>query len=131
MMAKAIGFQGRGENRPLLFHDTGAYLESMNRLLESPIQTMVNGHPFPPSGKAVLRGEQVREHIMESIVAIGELRKAVEGTLDRIKEPVSVAQIHREVNMARFYTVGCILEALEAEGRSRRVERGDELLWTA
>jgi hypothetical protein len=103
----------------------------MNRLLESPIQTMVNGHPFPPSGKAVLRGEQIREHIMESIAAIGELRKAVEGTLNRIKEPMSVAQIHREVNMARFYTVGCILEALEVEGRSRRVERGDELLWTA
>jgi glyoxylase-like metal-dependent hydrolase (beta-lactamase superfamily II) len=122
--------QGRGENRPLLFHDAGAYLESMNRLLETPIRTMVNGHPFPPSGKAVLRGEQVREHIMESIVAIEELRKAVEGTLDRMKEPWSVAQIHREVNMARFYTVGCILEALEAEGRSRRVERGDELLWT-
>jgi hypothetical protein len=67
---------------------------------------------------------------MESIVAIEELRKAVEGTLDRMKEPWSVAQIHREVNMARFYTVGCILEALEAEGRSRRVEKGNELLWT-
>ncbi len=122
--------QGRGENRPLLFHDAGAYLESMNRLLETPIQTLVNGHPFPPSGKAVLRGEQIREHIMESKFAIEELRKAVEGTLDRIKEPASVVQIHREVNTARFYTIGCILEALEAEGRSRRVEREDELLWT-
>jgi glyoxylase-like metal-dependent hydrolase (beta-lactamase superfamily II) len=122
--------QGRGENRPLLFHDAVSYLESMNRLLESPIQTMVNGHPFPPSGKAVLKGEQVREHIMESIVAIEELKAMVEGALNRIKEPVSMMAIYREFNIARFYTIGCILEALEAEGKSRRVKRGNDLLWT-
>ena len=43
--------QGRGGRRPLIFHGSTAYRESMKKLLEEPFNVLVNGHPFPPFEK--------------------------------------------------------------------------------
>ncbi|GAF91289.1 unnamed protein product [marine sediment metagenome] len=50
--------QGRGEARPLIFHSVAAYTNSLRKLLGEPIEVLVNSHPFPPYGKAVLRGRK-------------------------------------------------------------------------
>ena len=42
----------------------------MKRLLGEPMETLVNGHPFPPSRKGGLRGEATKQHVEESIKAV-------------------------------------------------------------
>jgi glyoxylase-like metal-dependent hydrolase (beta-lactamase superfamily II) len=107
--------QGRGERRPLIFHDANAYLSSMKRLLGEPIETLVNGHPFPPSGEGVLRGEATKRHVEESIKAIEELREKVREALDDSDGTLSPVEIHEATGASQPYTIGCIIEALKAE----------------
>jgi glyoxylase-like metal-dependent hydrolase (beta-lactamase superfamily II) len=82
--------QGRGERRPLIFHDAGAYLASLKRLMEKPIETIVNGHPFPPSRKGVLRGTAAKRHIAQSIIAVEELRDKILEALKGSDSPMSL-----------------------------------------
>lgn len=123
--------QGRGERRPLLFHDAKAYLASMKRLLGEPIETLVNGHPFPPSGKGVLRGEATKRHVEESIRAVEELRGTVLESLKESDGPASLMEIHEAAGESQPFTIGCILEALEAEGKATRETAGGRTLWRA
>ena len=118
--------QGRGENRPLLFHSSSEYAESMRRLLSEPIKVLVIGHPFPPFSKAVLRGEEAKEHIRQSLRAIEELTRLVLEALKSLAKPASIKQIHERVGVSQPVTIGCVLEELEAEGK---VERVDVDLW--
>jgi hypothetical protein len=103
----------------------------MRRLLGEPIQALVNGHPFPPSGRAVLRVEEIRTHIEESLRAVEELRAIVLATLKGASAPISLTRVHEETGAARPLTIGCVLEALESEGLAerRKSESGD--LWLA
>ncbi|MEE8354230.1 MAG: MBL fold metallo-hydrolase [Candidatus Bathyarchaeia archaeon] len=123
--------QGRGERRPLIFHDTRDYIASMNRLLGEPIETLVNGHPFPPSGKGVLRGETTKRHVEESIKAVEELRAIVLETLKESDGPVTIMDVIEAGVESQPYTVGCILESLEAESKATRETAGGVMLWQA
>ena len=123
--------QGRGEGRPLLFHDADAYVESMKRLLGEPIKAIVNGHPFPPSGEGVIRGKAVKVQLEESIKAVEELRETVSEALRGSEGALSVLQIHEATGASRPYAIGCILESLEAEGKVTRETTGGKLLWRA
>jgi len=117
--------QGRGENRPLLFHSSAQYLESMQRLLKEPIKILITGHPFPPFNKALLVGEEAREHVHQSIKAIEELSKLVWETLRNFRKPMSPKQIYEKIGVSRSVTIGCILEDLEREGKAEKV--GEDL----
>ncbi|MEM3478417.1 MAG: MBL fold metallo-hydrolase [Candidatus Bathyarchaeia archaeon] len=118
--------QGRGENRPLLFHSSVEYIESMHRLLKEPVKTLVIGHPFPPFGKAVLRGEEAKEHVRQSLRAIEDLNRLVLETLKSLAKPVSLRHLYEKIGVSQPVTVGCVLEDLEREGI---VERVDVDLW--
>ncbi|MCS7113426.1 MAG: MBL fold metallo-hydrolase [Candidatus Bathyarchaeota archaeon] len=117
--------QGRGGNRPLLFHSSTDYIGSLNRLSEERVEVMVLGHPFPPFGRAVLRGWEVREYIEESLKAIEELKHLVLDVLRGCRKPMDPKQIYEAIAVSQPVTIGCILEDLEVEGR---VERFDEKL---
>ncbi|MEM2739928.1 MAG: MBL fold metallo-hydrolase [Candidatus Bathyarchaeia archaeon] len=117
--------QGRGGNRPLLFHSSMEYIESLNRLSKEHVEVLVLGHPFPPFGKAVLRGWEAREHIKESLKAIEELNHLVLEILRDSRRPMDPRQICEALGVSQPVTIGCILEDLEGEGR---VERFDEKL---
>lgn len=123
--------QGRGEGRPLIFHSVDAYLDSMRRLQDMPIEAIVNGHPFPPQRKAVLRGDKTYLQIEESLKAVEELRTLVLKVLGKASKPMSVMKINEAIGIAPSWTIGCILEALEARGDARRVKIGKEQLWEA
>ncbi len=117
--------QGRGGNRPLLFHSSAQYLESMQRLLKEPIKILITGHPFPPFNKALLVGEEAKEHVHQSIKAIEELSKLVWETLRNFRKPMSPKQIYEKIGVSRSVTIGCILEDLEREGKAEKV--GEDL----
>jgi glyoxylase-like metal-dependent hydrolase (beta-lactamase superfamily II) len=123
--------QGRGEARPLIFHSIYAYVESMKRLLSEPIQALVNGHPFPPFGRAVLRGDKIRTHIEESLRAVEELRAIVLAALRGASAPISLTRVHEETGAACPLTIGCVLEVLESEGLAERKKSESGDLWMA
>ena len=123
--------QGRGEGRPLIFHSVDAYVDSMRRLLDITIEVIVSGHPFPPSEKAVLRGEETSMHIRESLSAVEELKKLVRGTLKKSSKPMNVMQVHRAISAAPLFTIGCVLESLVVQGAVQRLKLGNEQLWAA
>jgi len=121
--------QGCGEGRPLIFHDVKDYLASMERLLGEPVESIVNGHPFPPYGRAVLRGRECDRHIEESIEAEEQLMSVVLGVLEESSDPMSTMKVFETVNRASPFTVGCVLEALEVDGRVTREVAGGGVLW--
>jgi glyoxylase-like metal-dependent hydrolase (beta-lactamase superfamily II) len=121
--------QGRGGRRPLIFHDVGDYLASMKRLLGEPIKTIVNGHPFPPAEKGVLKGEETVRHVEESVKAVEELMDTVLDSLNESDGPMSITEIHETVGVSQPFTIGCILEALEAEGKTNRETTRGKMLW--
>ena len=121
--------QGRGERRPLIFGDVEEYLASMKRLLREPIKTVVNGHPFPPSGKGVLRGGEAILQIEESIRAVEELRRTILRILDESRGPLNVMEVFEAADASQPFTIGCLLEALEAEGEATRETIGGNVLW--
>jgi len=122
--------QGRGGRRPLLFHSSNQYLESMKRLTEEPIKVLVTGHPFPPYNEAVLRGEKARRHVYESLRAMEELNTLVWNVLVATGEPVSLGQIHERLGISQPVTIGCILEALEKDGKVKKIKAEKGELWS-
>ena len=101
----------------------------MNRLLGEPIETLVNGHPFPPSGKGVLRGEATKLHVGESIKAVEALRATILETLKEADSPATIMEIHEAAGASQPYTIGCTLESLKAEGKATRETTGGVMLW--
>ena len=123
--------QGRGENRPLIFHDIKEYISSMNRLLDEPVETIVNGHPFSPSYSGLVKGEETIVQVKESIETAEGLMSQVLIILKGAKRPLSIIEIHKTVKVSRTFTIGCVLEALEREGKSTRESLGGKVLWRA
>jgi len=122
--------QGRGKRRPLLFYSSKEYAESMRRLLKEPVKILITGHPFPPFNDAVLKGEDALKHIRESLKGIEELKALVLGILERSEEPLSVKQIYGRAGVSQPVTIGCILEDLEREKKTERMEAAGNYLWT-
>jgi glyoxylase-like metal-dependent hydrolase (beta-lactamase superfamily II) len=121
--------QGWGGRRPLIFYDLKDYLSSMEQLLDEPIKTMVNGHPFSPSGKGILKGEEAIRQIEGSIRAVDELTSTILRILDASEAPTSLMKILEIAKISRAFTIGCILEVLEAEGKVTRETVRGNVLW--
>lgn len=119
--------QGYGANRPLLFHSSIDYMESLEKISKEHIEVLVLGHPFPPYGKAILRNWEVREFIKGSLEAIEKLRKLVLDTLREYGKPMNPREIYERINVSQPITIGCILEDLEREGEACRLDRGVDL----
>jgi glyoxylase-like metal-dependent hydrolase (beta-lactamase superfamily II) len=122
------GVQGRGERRPLLFHQARDYVESMKKLKRQRVEYLILGHPFPPFEKAILRGEEARRHIEDSLLAIEELSFKVLDLLKR-RNLSTISEVRSEIPMYREISIGCILEKLSAEGRVSKEWKNGEIFW--
>jgi hypothetical protein len=47
--------------------DKNIYINSLQKLLELDVETMIMSHPFAPPGKDILRGDEARQMIEASI----------------------------------------------------------------
>ena len=56
-----------GEREGLIRMDRNIYIDSLKKLLELDVELMVMSHPFDPPGKDILRGDEVRQMIEDSI----------------------------------------------------------------
>lgn len=122
--------QGWGDRRPLLFHSSTEYLESMRRLLGEPIKIMVNGHPFPPFSRAILKDHEGIEHVRRSLRGVEELRKLVLDILEAAAEPMTIRKLHERAGVSSPVTIGCILEALGREGKAEKVGTREADRWS-
>lgn len=104
--------QGRGEGRPLLFSSSIDYVKSIKRLMKEEIDTLILGHPFPPFNKGILRGEEGKMFLIESLKAIDELREKVSEVIDQSNETLSLSDIRARIPKAQPVTIGCIIEGL-------------------
>ena len=121
--------QGKGDSRPLLFQSASAYVESMKYLLNESVKILITGHPFPPFNKTVLREKEVKKYVKQSLEGIEYLRTSVLSILRRSSTATSPKQINKKIVSSQSVTIGCILEDLEKEGVSRRVEPRELELW--
>jgi len=110
--------QGRGKGRPLIFHSSSAYEASMNRLLEEPIEVLMLGHPFPPYEKPVLKEDEPKSFIHESLEAIRELRTKVIEVAEGRKEPFGIEDAMASFPDLREPTVRCLLNELTKKGQT-------------
>lgn len=121
--------QGRGDSRPLLYYSSDEYAEFIKRLKEERIEIMALGHPMPPFRKGVLYDEEVKEHIVESLKAVQELRGKVLETLRSSREPLPFKEIALRLPECRPQSIGCVLESLEASGEVEKIEKPERSLW--
>ncbi|MBS7641828.1 MAG: MBL fold metallo-hydrolase [Candidatus Bathyarchaeia archaeon] len=119
--------QGYGGNRPLLFHSSIDYMESLDKFSKEHIDILVLGHPFPPYGRAILRSWEVRDFIKESLEAIEKLRSLVLDILRESGKPMNPREIYERIGVSQPITIGCILEDLEREGEASRFDEGVDL----
>jgi hypothetical protein len=101
----------------------------MNNLLDEPNKTIVNGHIFPPSNSGLVKGDKAIIQVKESIRALEELVNQVLVALKKAREPVSILEIHEVIEGSRPFTIDCVLEALEQEGKTTREKLGGNILW--
>lgn len=123
--------QGRGMNQPLIFHSLAEYTASAKRLLNRSIKILVNGHPYLPYNKGVLRGNECSVHIQESLREVSKIRNNVLETLRAVGKPMSLTKINERLGLTRPITVGCILEALIEEREAEKILKNGNILWRA
>jgi glyoxylase-like metal-dependent hydrolase (beta-lactamase superfamily II) len=123
--------QGQGMPQPLIFHSLAEYTASAKRLLNKSIKILVNGHPFLPFKKGILRGDECSEHISESLKEILKIRNIVLDTLRSTGRPMSLIEICERMDATRPITIGCILEALDKDGEADKITRNENVLWHA
>jgi hypothetical protein len=123
--------QGGGSTQPLIFHNLTEYTASARRLLEEPIRILVNGHPFRPYKKGVLRGDECRGHIQESLREVSKIRSNVLKILRAEKRPMSLTEINERLGLPRAVTVGCILEAMIEDREAEKIFKNTNALWRA
>jgi glyoxylase-like metal-dependent hydrolase (beta-lactamase superfamily II) len=112
--------QGMGEERPLIFHNITDYIDSMRSLSLEKIEVLLNGHPFPPFKKGVLRKAEVYEHFRNSQICAEKLIDGVIEVLTTSEKLMSVSEISQSLKDSRPITIGCILEDLERRGEAKR-----------
>jgi len=95
-----------------LFSSSIDYVNSIKRLMKEPIDTLILGHPFPPFNKGILRGEEGKMFLIESLKAIDELREKVSEVIDQSNETLSLSDIRARIPKAQPVTIGCIIEGL-------------------
>ena len=122
--------QGKGERRPLIFHSSDDYLESMRTLKFERLNLLVNAHPFPPYNMPILEGEKAQVHAVDSLKAIEELNSNVFEVLTKAGHPVSIKEIQGEIQWARDISIGCVLEEFLKKGKAERQMENDRILWS-
>jgi len=123
--------QGRGDRRPLLFHDSEAYESSLNRLLDESLDTLMLGHPFPPFHKSVLTDRDPTAFIEESLNAMTWSRKHLSGILEDLTEPFDLEEVIASTPELRESTILCILKELSERGLLEVIKdsNGNRNLW--
>ena len=123
--------QGGGSTQPLIFHNATEYTASAKRLLQKPIKIMVNGHPFRPYNKGVLRGSECSEHIQESLREVSNIRSNALETLRAAGKPMGLTEISERSGLSRAVTVGCVLEAMIEDREAEKILKNGNVLWRA
>ena len=123
--------QGQGEDRPLLFYNSIAYVNSVNRLLLRPISAIISGHPFPPRMQPILKDDAVEELLTVSLTAVSDLKERVEQVLNHAERPLSLHDLSRILPDVRPPSLPTILEELVTLDAIRQLGRDPESLWIA
>ncbi len=123
--------QGGGTTQPLIFHNVTEYNASAKRLLNKPIKMMVNGHPFRPYNKGVLRGDECHKHVQESLREVSEIRSKTLEALRTAGRPMGLNELGEKLSLARPVTIGCILEAMIREREAEKIVKNGDFLWRA
>jgi glyoxylase-like metal-dependent hydrolase (beta-lactamase superfamily II) len=123
--------QGQGEDRPLLFYNSIAYVNSVNRLSLRPISVIISGHPFPPRMQPLLEGEAVQELLKVSLTAVSALKDRVEQVLVNANRPLSLYDLSRTMPDVRPPSLPTILEELVNLRKIKQLGRDPECLWLA
>ncbi len=121
--------QGQGEDRPLLFYNSIAYVNSVNRLALRPISAIISGHPFPPRMQPILKDEAVEELLKVSLNAVNDLKERVEQVLAQAERPLSLYDLGRILPDVRPPSLPTILEELVTIGAIRQLGHDPECLW--
>jgi glyoxylase-like metal-dependent hydrolase (beta-lactamase superfamily II) len=122
-------FQGRGEGRPLIFHNIRDYVSSSNKLREEIFDYMVVGHPFPPYNRGLLIENEAKTFLTESSQAMDDLKNSLTRILHENKL-ITFQEIKDIIPEIRDITLGCLLEDLESEGRIKRIREQGKFKWT-
>ncbi|MEM3693350.1 MAG: MBL fold metallo-hydrolase [Candidatus Bathyarchaeia archaeon] len=80
-----------------IYTDWDAYLRSMERLSELPIETLIAAHRYRPMGKAVLKGEEARGFILESIRQAERYEEALKDLIAERMPPYSVEELNERM----------------------------------
>ena len=64
-----------GTRENLIRMDKNIYIDSLRKLLELDVETMIMSHPFGPPGKDILRGDEPRQMFQDSIEIALNLKK--------------------------------------------------------
>ena len=123
--------QGGGTSQPLIFYNATQYIASVKRLLKMPIRIMVNGHPFRPYNKGVLRGDECSNHLQACLREISNIRSNILEILKVEGNPMGLTEINDKVGLPRAVTVGCILEAMAEEREVEKIIEKENVLWQA
>jgi glyoxylase-like metal-dependent hydrolase (beta-lactamase superfamily II) len=123
--------QGGGSSQPNIFHNVAEYTASARRLLNKSIKTLVNGHPFRPYNKGVLRGDECSEQIQESLREVSKIRSNVLKTLRAEERPMSLTEISERLGLPRAVAVGCVLEAMIEDREAEKIFKNTNVLWRA
>jgi glyoxylase-like metal-dependent hydrolase (beta-lactamase superfamily II) len=121
--------QGLGEERPLLFYSSIAYINSMERLFLEPVNILAMGHPFPLSEQGIVRGGNVKVILQESIRAVENLKEKVVNVLKACGRPLSTKEISKRLPEVREPSIEPVLSELSGDGRLRRLGKGNYVLW--
>lgn len=121
--------QGQGEDRPLLFYNSIAYVNSVNRLSLRPISVIISGHPFPPRMQPILKNDAVQELLKVSLNAVNDLKERVTQVLAHAQRPLSLNDLSRILPDVRPPSLPTVLEELVTLGTIRQLGRDPERLW--
>lgn len=122
-------YQGRGEGRPLLFHDADHYMNSINRISDEKIQKMVTGHPFPPLNKGVLDRRETKHFLRDSAQSIKEIEELILNTLEKNQRKSYLTELIEHIVNVRLNTMICVLESLKNKGKIKKTIDEQGILW--
>ncbi len=71
-----VGDSVCGERADLIRMDKEVYIASLRNLFQVEADTMIMSHPFPPAGRSILVGSEVKEMIRSSIEVAKKLAQA-------------------------------------------------------